>query len=200
MTSQDLAERIADVIREDVESLANVAYLVVTLRKLYEAESRATRQQFFALKFYLDWPLHVHICQDDTRSVFAELEQIVSLATGTALSAAELERVHRIISFARFRDDLRDFLRYRQIPDLTQKQRSWTSFLTAYCALLAETPTPVIVKPAANRQIVRIEIAAPLVTEDTHQLAFDWKLTTCSGDIINVRHQIDPRSLLERTN
>src|SRR3989344_6115169 len=121
-----IIEKIVDHLCEGVNREADVVYLFVQIRKLFEHDNLP---QYPQLQFYCDWVAHTKLSRIRRDGALAEyLKKINEAVAAYALRTGKqyvASRITDAISFDRLRDEMTTFFKERNLDDAIMQIGNW---------------------------------------------------------------------------
>lgn len=171
---------------EAPKNQADVVYILVEIRK-YLDHIDPKGGEYPVLRTYCDWPVHIILDRKGAKNLLRALDD--------AFAAPEVERNRALraafdkFSLTEFRNEMRGFLRSKDLPTALVEDRIWWGqFLKHYVDVVSDCPFVYGGRPARPNAIKKAtlkinEAAKPLEsqTDGTVNVVWAWELEFADG-------------------
>lgn len=166
----DIILKLRDLIRNGINTEAEVVYLMVQVRKLIESE-RLT--DFENLKFHSDWVVHSKLSGRKAQEVLKQFDEAnVLLRDGIELEdlpSLLRNEIDQLSKLDIFREELDRFLDGHSLPLINSHEEGWTKFLLLYASIIEDCPlemTAMATRASVEKVTVKLEKAQQLIGKE----------------------------------
>lgn len=136
-----IIEKLGSHLAKDINREADVVYLLVEVRKLFEHDDLP---QYPQLRFYRDWVVHTRLSRIHQDDALAEyLKRVNKAVADRQLGSSEevvSAQITDAISLDRLRDEMITFFQERGLNSHLLEVKQWRNFIKLLIGILADTP------------------------------------------------------------
>lgn len=126
----EIIDKLTNVLNEDINTEAQVVYILVEIRKLIK------RGEWQILKLFCDWALHTEL--DRNPNIDEILKEFDSRLE--QFNEKDEEIKSKYLSLKKFKNELTSFLTSNRLPQKLFEDDKWHSFLRLYTVVVNDCP------------------------------------------------------------
>lgn len=194
---KSIVEKLRAFLAQPVDSECKVVYLLCEVRKLLERSDNRPP----ALWLYCCWALHVELKKKPTLELLNKIDTLLENHRKRDLDQEELRMQHELfrelLFFDSFREQLRELLRFYDVPQTICDDENWRTFLRHYVRVIEEVPLSCQVQPNTLKHVARaiIRVGSSLSTNPNPYPSFRIEVTGPKGSRVSIGVKLSEGSL-----
>jgi hypothetical protein len=168
----DIVQKLALELQQDIASERQVVYILVEIRKLIDTDNLA--KKFEALNLHCDWALHTKLDRTSARRLLSQLNNAYSEHLGKNRVEEAVKGLTEKLGLLAFQRDFRTLVRSYGLDDSFCDGNWWFDFLYYYSCVIQDCPLEC--KAEASWKFDRLVLIGPDWTVSPERLFMQWEL------------------------
>jgi hypothetical protein len=132
-----ILRKLAEHLRLGIKTECQVVYLLAEIRKLLDREEDKDGR-YHSLRMYCNWALHIELENKQAQEIVRTIDALYPKIIQENLTKGEKDEIRAVFTLDRFRGELSQFLRKRELPDFSDAE--WNSFLACFLNVIQDCP------------------------------------------------------------